>query len=75
MKNNLLEVTHITNDGIFHPLLLDLDKIVIHGISELPIEKRCSIFWHVIGVEDENTTHISESYDWLKERIYGIKKQ
>lgn len=72
---NILNVNHKTSDGQYHELSFNLDVIQIHSISEHPLSEFRSIYWHVAGIDEENCTHVADSYASLKERIWGIKDE
>lgn len=74
MKKNLLHLTHIRNDDMMHDLIMDLDIIKISGIADSPRGEFRNIFWHIPGLDEDNTTRVSDSLDSLKERIWGTKK-
>ena len=79
MKKNILDVTHVTNEGIYHDLSLDLDAIKVIGISDWPGTERerahRTLVYMIPGSRDENLTKVTDSYQSLRERIWGITEE
>lgn len=71
---NILTVTHKMNDDRLHELSFDLDIVKIHCIAEHPNNESRILHWCIPGIDDENATKVADSYESLKERIWGVKE-
>jgi len=77
MKSNLLEVTHISDDGRYRNIIMDLDLIKIHSVAEVSESTNASFYWHLPGAENDGEifmTKTTDTYASLKERIFGVKE-
>lgn len=70
----LVELTHVTDAGIYHEICFDMDVIRIHCVADAPLKKCTIIYWSLPGADEENQTRVTDSYEELKEKIWGIKE-